>query len=834
MMIREMLAEHTWLWPLIWQSTAVLALGLVGSLAARKHASRAHQLLLLALVAAIVAPAMSALVRQRQWGLLEARPAPTADTGSFVTLAGPQIAESTPQTNVSDPAASGSAVSLSSAEPGDWTGEWKRLVLPVWIVLSAALLSRLGIRFSLGHRLATRSEEWHAADITDTVGSAKIKLGIRTGVHIRRSARTPSPVIWCWGSRPVLLLPKNTNIDEAIDWPSIICHELAHWKRRDHLSGLWAELMVCALPWNSLVWIAHRRLLSLAEEACDDWVIASGQLGTRYARTLLGLTPQGRAALVPAVVSSRKGLATRVRRILADRCGNPRSGLRWTLAVTAVASSLAVGVALAQTRPADSTEMVTTSLGHRATIAQPKSVETLKIRVLDSDGSPAGNVKVIALPMTIYGGENGPYFKEGCCELLWSPTWLEPDQHLCLIAQGPGQQKQATFVEVTDPEKPLAIQLEPAFSIEAKVVDSDGQRIPRYTAVLWLPRDFKCQAPIHITGVGVPRTEIFSVVPHGPTYELVIEVDGYQTKHVMVDGTDGGKDVVDLGDVILKHKTPEHPGPAPRASNDELKRAFLELYKLDPGEAVRLIKTPYVLGRREWLLTEGRECGLGFDDFKLGWDWTGRLEQPGYGFTGQTDLSAILRLMLRMPRHDFNIPKRLNVRLPEGDWIVRAGLPMEEKVEALQEIILAETGRAIKLEKRRVDREVVVIRGRYKLTSHPDGRQPNHVRLSWDGEVGDRHEEANSLADIFERLERETAMKFVDESEPRPKTAIPFVATNNLAWIRDFPEVKREHLGDLLYNLAKTTSLKLTVEKWPAEMWFVVEGAPKTSLGAEE
>lgn len=823
-MIGEILTQHTWLWTLAWQSATILALGIAISVLLRNRAVRAHQLLLLALVATLAIPGLTSLVKQHQWGLLEARPtAVRTERDAFVLLQPPAATEPTPQTETKPTTTSAQTGPSSEIASTTSTINWPRMILSIWAALSVVMLARLAMRFGLGYRLARRSEPLEAPAIDAAIQRAKMKLGIRVDVHCRQNAAVHSPVIWCWGPRPVLLVSETAAGDDAIDWPSVLCHELAHWKRRDHLSGLWAELMVCALPWNPLVWIAHRRLVALAEEACDDWVIASGQLGTRYARTLLGLTPQGHAALVPAVVSTRKGLATRVRRILTDRCGNPRSGLRWTLAVTAVASSLGLGIALAQTRPSDSTEILTTSLGHRATIAQPASTETLKVRILDSDGSPAGNVKMIVLPMTVYGGDNGPYLKEGCCELLWSRTWLDSDQHLCLIAQGPGQQKQATFVEVTDPEKPVTLQLQPAFSIGAKVVDPDGQRIPMYMATLSLPRDFKCQAPIHITGVGVPRTEIFPVVPHGPTYELVIEADGYQTKYVMVDGTDTGKDIVDLGDVILSPKTPEHPGPAPRVSNEALKRAFLELYRLDPEEAVKLIKAPYVLGRREWLLTEGLVYELGLDDFKLGWDWTGRLEKPRYGFTGLTDIRGILRLMLRMPRYDFNIPKGLNIRLPDGDWIVRAGLPMEDKVEALQEIILAETGRAIRLEKRRVDREVVVIRGQYKLTSHPDGRQPNHVRLSWDGEVGDRHEEANSLADIFERLERETAMKFVDESDPRPEGKVPFVATQNLAWIRDVSDVKREHLDDLLDNLAKTTSLQFTVEKRPADVWFVTE-----------
>jgi hypothetical protein len=92
-------------------------------------------------------------------------------------------------------------------------------------------------------------------------------------------------------------------------------------------------------------------LISLSEQACDDWVVASGRPGTDYAESLLNLTPEGQMAFVPAVVTSKRGLAGRVRRILKDSCANPRTGARWAMTVSIAAICIAVGVAFAQTRP---------------------------------------------------------------------------------------------------------------------------------------------------------------------------------------------------------------------------------------------------------------------------------------------------------------------------------------------------------------------------------------------------------------------------------------------------------------------------------------------------
>ena len=51
----------------------------------------------------------------------------------------------------------------------------------------------------------------------------------------------------------MLLLPEGPD-DAGIDWDGVFCHELAHWSRRDHLSTLAGEILVCALPWNPLAW----------------------------------------------------------------------------------------------------------------------------------------------------------------------------------------------------------------------------------------------------------------------------------------------------------------------------------------------------------------------------------------------------------------------------------------------------------------------------------------------------------------------------------------------------------------------------------------------------
>ena len=81
------------------------------------------------------------------------------------------------------------------------------------------------------------------------INAAKDKLAIQADVVVRCDNRVRSPIIWCWGRHPTLLLPPGSCPREnGLDWPSVICHELAHWKRQDHIQGSIAELMVWRRP----------------------------------------------------------------------------------------------------------------------------------------------------------------------------------------------------------------------------------------------------------------------------------------------------------------------------------------------------------------------------------------------------------------------------------------------------------------------------------------------------------------------------------------------------------------------------------------------------------
>ena len=68
-MTGEIFSADFWLWMCVWQSTIFLVAGLLGSFLLRRHSARAHQVVLLAMIAAVIVPVAGALVKHYELGV---------------------------------------------------------------------------------------------------------------------------------------------------------------------------------------------------------------------------------------------------------------------------------------------------------------------------------------------------------------------------------------------------------------------------------------------------------------------------------------------------------------------------------------------------------------------------------------------------------------------------------------------------------------------------------------------------------------------------------------------------------------------------------------------
>ena len=81
-------------------------------------------------------------------------------------------------------------------------------------------------------------------------------------------------MLWTFSPRARLLLPGELMDELSEDAvKTLLVHELAHYRRRDHwVRGL--ELIAASLFWwHPVVWWAIREIREVEEECCDAWVV---------------------------------------------------------------------------------------------------------------------------------------------------------------------------------------------------------------------------------------------------------------------------------------------------------------------------------------------------------------------------------------------------------------------------------------------------------------------------------------------------------------------------------------------------------------------------------
>ena len=452
-MVTEPITADTVLLGTLWQTTAWLAVGLALSVILERRPARAHGAVLLCMTAAVLTPVISIAFRALGWGMLDPLSAALLGAGEMP----PDLA----------PGRSAAAGGLLT---------WELAAGSAWLALSALAVTRLVVSAVRGRRLLASARTISDGPMSNLARAAAKELGLRNPPVVLVSPSVSCPAIWCWGRRPRLLLPEHT-APAGEELFGVLCHELAHCKRRDHLASLGGQLALCLLPWNPLVWLANRRLRDLSEQACDAWALAAGELPTTYAETLLGLIPQRHPSLALAAVNGRRALARRIMRILRPGPGNPRPGAGW-VTLSALATALLVCTAALAHRRADPP----------ATPASlPNAFEPSPVTV---DVRPDGDIYVVPHELDLGWAAPDETRSEriwlvngstqarritsakatcGCTKVIgFEPTTLGPGESLMLEVSmtapaeiGTTNTKYVTFT-IDDPDKHVVIQTAPS------------------------------------------------------------------------------------------------------------------------------------------------------------------------------------------------------------------------------------------------------------------------------------------------------------------------------------------------------------------------------------
>jgi hypothetical protein len=116
--------------------------------------------------------------------------------------------------------------------------------------------------------------------LVDEVAEMASAIGIRPPEIVVVPGHT-SPLIWGLGRARLIWpeglldhLPKSSR-------RSVLLHEFAHLRRRDHWVGWLQFLGGCLYWWNPLFWYVARQVRENAEFACDAWVVATLPGGRR-------------------------------------------------------------------------------------------------------------------------------------------------------------------------------------------------------------------------------------------------------------------------------------------------------------------------------------------------------------------------------------------------------------------------------------------------------------------------------------------------------------------------------------------------------------------------
>ena len=158
---------------------------------------------------------------------------------------------------------------------------------------------------------------------------SKVKTAVRLSANVYQSEHVNAPFILGLFA-PRIYIPFHIKSKEL---DSIIAHERAHIKRRDH----WLKpiaFLILSLHWfNPLIWIAYYFLCKDIELACDECAVKNMSDSQRaaYSQTLLSCTAnQSIFAACPLAFGS-KNVKTRIRAVLSYR--KPHT---WIITVTAI------------------------------------------------------------------------------------------------------------------------------------------------------------------------------------------------------------------------------------------------------------------------------------------------------------------------------------------------------------------------------------------------------------------------------------------------------------------------------------------------------------------
>lgn len=297
-----------WLMTALWRSSAALR----------------HALWLAAFFALLLLPAFSILLPPLSFvsglsGIFEG--AVSLYHGEAAVKSPPGLSPVPSQINSDPPGLAGKLDGiLASSHSGTGSSRLYPFLLGLWLAGLIASLSGLVLDYRSRRRWLADARGVTSGLWADTAAELERNGLVRRPIRILVSPRIPVPVTWGF-IRPAVAIPLS-----AQTWPAdririALLHEVAHARRGDQTTQLFARIITAFYWFHPLVWHAFRCLRLEQEKACDDFVLNAGQRSSSYGRHLMEIAMDARSfnstASLPVVQSS--SLVARIRALVDEQ-----------------------------------------------------------------------------------------------------------------------------------------------------------------------------------------------------------------------------------------------------------------------------------------------------------------------------------------------------------------------------------------------------------------------------------------------------------------------------------------------------------------------------------
>ncbi|MHC4643315.1 MAG: hypothetical protein ACYS32_16850 [Planctomycetota bacterium] len=255
-----------------------------------------------------------------------------------------------------------------------------------------------------------------------------------------------------------------------------------------------------------------------------------------------------------------------------------------------------------------------------------------------------------------------------------------------------------------------------------------------------------------------------------------------------------------------------------RIKIDKISRAVGQLVREG-----RQIITPMTTGERERKSNE--------DHYTM-FRWDGEIvivreSRPVFGKDG-VSLKAAFERIIGLSEFEYDIPDNLlTIEIP-GDWIVRKGISKEQQLRAFEKIVQNYTNRPIRFERRQIERDVIVARGKFRFKPLIGTYDDNWIHVYSDKLDPDERGGGGSysldsfLTQRLAEIQLKQQVVNLTKSSDNVRIKCGCHESGYLGKIAPGPE-RIVKLDLLLENLSRQTSLVFTKEHREVDIWYVVE-----------